>query len=103
MNVVNLMPIPNQSLTVQFGDNIWELIFKETKGVMSVTVRKNNVLLLSNSRLAPGTPVLPYRFQEDGNFYFLTNNGDYPYYTEFGKTQTLVYASQGEIDAARGT
>jgi hypothetical protein len=35
-----------------------------------------------------------------GNFVFLTaNNGDLPYYTEFGATQTLVFATTAELNA----
>lgn len=103
MRNINLAAIPNQSLTVQLDNRIWDITIKETKGVMSATVLRDNVLLLSNQRLTPGTPLIPYEYLEDGNFFFITNDGDYPYYTEFGKTQNLIYASEAELNAIRST
>lgn len=100
---INLSPIPNQSISVQLGGYFWEIILKETKGVMSATVIRDNVVLISNVRCAPGTPLLPYIFQESGNFLFLTNDGDYPYYTQFGISQGLIFASADELEVIRGT
>jgi hypothetical protein len=100
---INLSSIPNQSLTVQLGGFIWDITLKETKGVMSATISRDNELLIQNVRCCPGTPLLPYRYQESGNFMFVTNDDEYPYYTQFNNTQSLIFASQDELEVIRGT
>lgn len=98
-----LASIPNQSLSVQLSGFIWDITLKEAKGIMAASIVRDNVPIISNMRLVPGVPLLPYQYQEEGNFWFVTNNGDYPYYTEFGKTQSLFYVSQAELEVIRGT
>lgn len=100
---INIAAIPNQSLSVQLGGFVWDITLKETIGTMSATVVRDGITLVQNQRIAPGTPLLPYSYLESGNFLFLTNAGDYPYYTQFGLTQSLVFATQEEINAIQGT
>ena len=51
--------------------------------------------------MTPGMPLLPYRYQERGNFLLLTNEGDLPDFTQFGVTQFLVYLTAAELATLR--
>lgn len=99
---IPLQPIPNQSLTVRLDDHLYNLTFKTINGAMAVDIARDNVLIESGARIVAGTPLLPYRYQESGNFLILTLNDDIPYYDQFGVTQKLIYTSQVDIGAARG-
>lgn len=100
---VSIQAIPNQSLTVQLDNNLYNMSIKAANGVMCIDVLRNNETLLTGERLTAGTPILPYQYleNESGNFLLLTNNDDLPDYTQFGVTQSLVYASNDELVAIR--
>ena len=93
--------IPNQSLEMRLDNNRYALTLKETNGCMSVTISRNDVEILSNSRCVAGAPLIPYAYLEAGNFAFITENDDLPYYTKFNSSQTLVYATIAELAALR--
>ena len=99
MKEILLQAIPNQSFTVNVNNTEYGFVIKETNGVMSATISRNVVVLLSNMRIVAGTPLIPYRYLQDGNFIITTQNGELPYYTEFNVTQFMFYASQNELDA----
>lgn len=101
MQIITLANIPNQSFSVTLDNNNYDIAINETNGVMALTLSRNNVVVISGSRLAAGSLVLPYKYQEDGNFYVSTLNDDYPYYDQFGITQFLLYFSQTELDETR--
>lgn len=99
MRIITLAPIPNQSFSIRLDDERYMLVFKETAGVMSCDISRNNVQLLSGQRIVAGSPLIPYRYQIKGNFIFLTENEELPEYSKFGSTQTLIYASIAELEA----
>jgi hypothetical protein len=94
---------PNQSLSIELDGLLYDLTIKETNGVMSITIIRDNVTILESLRMLPNTPLIPFEYLENGNFVMLTLDDEYPYYTQFNVTQTLIYASQDEINAIRGT
>lgn len=102
MNEINLQAIPNQKLSVNVDNILYEITIKETNGVMSATVVRNGETLLSNNRLVGGTPLIPYKYMQDGNFIITTNNDEIPFYDQFGLTQFLIYASAEELEALSG-
>jgi tRNA(Ile2) C34 agmatinyltransferase TiaS len=98
---IGLNAIPNQSLTIQIDDDLYQITMKATRGVMSCSIVRNDVAIVSNVRVVPGSPIIPYKYLESGNFVLLTQNDDYPEYTKFGSSQSLVFVSQLEIDELR--
>jgi len=98
-----LAQVPNQSLSIQADGNSFDITIRETNGVMSADVSINNVIILSGSRIVAGFPIIPYRYLENGNFAITTLNGDLPYYTQFGITQNLIYASASDLEALRAS
>ena len=101
MRQIEIAPVPNQSFSVRLDDQQYDFVIKFEAGVMSVTITRDNVLLVSNLRAVPGEPLLPYRYLESGNFVITTKDGDYPNYLEFGVTQNLIFASHAELEALR--
>ncbi len=99
---IPLQAVANQELSIQLDDRRYVITLKETAGVMSASVARDDVALLTNGRVVAGTPLLPYRFQESGNFVITTEGDELPAFTEFGVTQFLVYVSEIEIDELRG-
>lgn len=98
---ISLSAIPNQSLTIQLDGFVYDLTFKETNGVMSAWIIRDNLPIVQGLRLVGNSPMLPYLYQEAGNFALLTLNNDYPDFNQFGTTQNLVYLSQSELDVIR--
>lgn len=103
MQKISLAAIPNQSFSVVLDDRSYIFVIRTTVNVMSVDITRDTTVLELGARIVAGTPLLPYRYQEDGNFLITTQNGEYPFYTQFGITQFLIYASAAEIAAIRGT
>lgn len=95
--IIPVQAVANQRLTTTFDNDRYELTIKEINGVMGVTVVRNAVAVYTNIRIVAGGPIIPYRYQETGNFIFETQNNEIPYYTKFGDTQFLIYASPDEL------
>lgn len=102
MKIVPLSAIPNQSFVVRLGASFYTIAIKETNGVMSANIARDNITLLSGARIVAGTPLIPYQYlaRENGNFFLLTQDNQLPYYAEFSIKQILVYLSAEEIDDA---
>lgn len=100
--VIPLQALPNQELSVVLSGSVYDLTFTAVGTVMAYTLARDNVTLLSGARAVAGTPLLPYRYQEAGNFILITDDGAIPFYTAFGVTQTLLYYTAAELEAIRG-
>lgn len=103
MQTVGLQAIPNQRLTVVLDGVLYDLTLRETNGCMSVDILRGGDPVVEGQRIVAGEPFLPYVVLEGayGNFVMLTQDGDLPYYDQFGLTQTLVWATAVEIGAIR--
>ena len=99
---IAIAAIANQTLSIQLEERFYEIDLREANGVMSASVKRDDVQIISNVRITAGTPLLPYRYQETGNFIVTTDNDAIPYWDQFGVTQFLTYLSQDEVDALRG-
>jgi|SRR6185295_1602267 len=98
--VLPLEAIPNQSFTCTINDDFYNFTIKEANGVMSCTIYINNNLIQQNIRMSSGYFLINYRYlwNDFGNFFMVTNEDDYPYYTNFGVDQYLIYITTQEID-----
>lgn len=68
---------------------------------MSLDLLRDNEPVLLGSRMLPNAPLIPYQYLEAGNFVMLCDGEDYPTYTAFGDTQSLVYVTDVELEALR--
>ena len=99
---VGIATLANQALSIQLDERFYEIELREANGVMAATITRDGVTLVSNIRVTAGTPLLPYRYQEAGNFIMTTDGEAIPYWDQFGVTQFLVYLSAAEVAAYRG-
>lgn len=102
MKNIEIAAVPNQEFAVQLDDRFYVFALREANGVMAVSITRDGTPLISGARMLAGTPLLPYRYQEAGNFVVLTDDEALPYWDQFGVTQFLVYVTAAEIAALRG-
>lgn len=101
MQNVTIEAIPNQKFSLTVGNNRYAITLKTNGAVMLATIERNDVTIISGRRCVAGSPLIPFRYLESGNFVFVTQDGDLPWWEQFGVTQSLVYASQDELDTFR--
>ena len=100
--LISLSTTANQRITATLDGDNYDISIKETNGVMSFTMIRNEVTLYTNLRIVSGFPFIPYRYQERGNFMIETQNDCLPYFDQFGITAFLLYFSPSEVVSARG-
>lgn len=98
---VGIAALPNQSLSIQLEERFYDIHLREANGVMAATIERDGAVLVSAMRITAGTPLLPYRYQEAGNFLMLTDAEAIPYWDQFNVTQFLVYLTPEELAAYR--
>lgn len=98
---VPLQAIPNQSLSIQLDGSNYDIRIESVNDVMAMDIIRDNVAIVTGQRLIAGYPIIPYRYLEKGNFILETMNDQYPDYTQFGITQSLIFAIQAELGAIR--
>lgn len=98
---VPIQSLASQEFTITLDGNLFKIGLRETSGVVSVSMSINGVDTLDNVRVVAGTPVIPSRYQEAGNFLFLTQNQQLPDYTQFNISQIFLYFTAAEVAAYR--
>lgn len=96
--VIPLQAKANQSLTARLDGSRYDITIKTAGTVMAADIVRDGTILLSGARLVAGTPLLPYRHMQAGNFVFLTSDDAAPWWELFS-TQTLVYLTAEEVAA----
>lgn len=98
---IELAAIPNQSFSIRLEDSLFEIAIRETRGVMSADIKRDGEYVVRGARIVAGTYLIPYRYLETGNFVMFTENEEYPDYTAFSSSQSLVYVTSSELEALR--
>lgn len=98
---VPLQSIPNQDFTITLDGNLFGIGLHTTNGVMSVSMTINGIDTLDNIRTVAGSPLIPSKYEEAGNFMFVTQNQALPDYDQFGTSQILLYFTAAELAAYR--
>lgn len=104
MEIVPLQALPKQSFSIVLDNVLFQIDLIETNGCMSMNLVRGGGDPLNGLRCVAGQPTIPFEVQEsgDGNFVFLTQNDELPFYESFGSTQTLVYFSDADLKALDG-
>jgi len=102
MITIDLAAIPNQTLGIRLGDDLYAITVKAARGIMCADIIRNDIPIVTGSRIVSGAPLIPYRYLESGNFVIFTENDEYPDYTKFGDSQMLEYLSAEELGVIRG-
>lgn len=99
MKNIAIQAIPNQAFTINLDSERFDFTIKETRGCMSVSITRDDIVLVEGFRMVAGTPLIPFKYLQKGNFFLITESQDLPYYTQFGVTQQLIYLTIDEVDA----
>lgn len=101
MNNITLQNIPNQEFDITLDEVDYTIRLRTVRDFTLADIEANGELLKSGVRCVPGIPLLPYKYlTRGGNFFFMCLDGNYPYYTQFGVTQELIYISDSELAEA---
>lgn len=88
---------PNQD--VQFSDERNSYLFHifTFGGFTLMDIEMNGEYIIYGLKVSPNVNLIPRWKTNGGNFQFKCINGEYPYYKEFNKSQTLVYYTDAEL------
>lgn len=102
MNDITLAAVPNQDLFVQLDQQAYQITLHAAgSNTVAITIVRNGETIVSGERLVTGTPVLPYLYEEAGNFILTTDAEALPDWQQFGITQFLTYVSADELAVLR--
>lgn len=98
---IPLQALANQELSIPLDGDRYIITLKEANGIMAMSITRNEVLIIENTRVVANSPVLFYDYLSDreGNFFFATQDDELPWWENFGATQFLTYATTAEIEA----
>jgi len=102
MEIITLQAVPNQSLTLQLGNNSFDVLIQDVNGVMAVSISVNDIPLITGARAVNGFPIIPYTYLETnvGNFTFIGSNDsqeEYPYWIRFNTDLQFIYLSPADL------
>lgn len=98
---IPISSVPNQEFTVVLDNNTWDIVIKQTNGVMAVSLALNGNQVIQNLRAVAGMRLIPSQYEEAGNFVFVTADYQMPDYYLFNTSQSLLYFSAAELTAIR--
>lgn len=98
---VPIESIPSQKFSIVLDSNLYQLAIRQATGVVVVSVTRNGVDIIDNLIAAAAAPIIPAKYQEAGNFMFLTANNQLPNYQLFNISQSLFYFTADELAAFR--
>ena len=103
MRDIPLQNVPNQRVETTIDGVSYAIQLRTVQKLTVADVYADGKLLKGGVRCVPGQRLIPYRYLTvGGNFFWYCLNGDYPYYTQFGVDQQLVYLSDAELANLNG-
>ena len=101
METLQIEAIPNQSLSINTDGNRYSIRLKEANGTMAIDIDIDGINIISGRECNTDSLLIPYKHLEVGNFKFITENDNLPYYTNFKNSDKLVFISKSELKEAR--
>lgn len=98
---INLAAVPNQEFSIQLDGQFYDIHIRDANGSPAATIVRDGVVVVSAARIVAGAPLLPYLYQENGNFLLTVTNDALPDWEQFGITQFLVYLTADELATLR--
>ena len=97
MRSVQIEAVPNQSFSFSVDNNQWQITLKSLAGIVAASLQLNGTGVIDNARCVANGLIIPYRYLENGNFFFSTANQELPDYTKFNISQSLIYLSPSDL------
>jgi len=99
---INLKAVPNQTTSMNVDGLAFGITINSAE-FMVADISIDDVIVSRSVRCLPARPLIPYPYLENGNFYFITKDGEVPNWHKFGISQFLVYATPSEVEALNAT
>lgn len=99
--LIEINDTPNQEFSVNINETDMLIHIREADGLILFSLTINGETLCPDTICCSNQGILPfpYMVSEAGcNFYFLTEDENYPDYKEFGKTCFLYAITEDEIN-----
>lgn len=97
---IPLSATPNQALSVTLEGAFYELSLQSVGDTIAITIIRDSVIILSGWRITPGNPLIPFKYLTASNFVWISLDEQLPNYELIGVTQTLVFLTADEVEAA---
>ena len=103
IQTITIQNIPNQKVTCTVSGFRYEITLKDASGFMVYGVARDGTELLAvGHRVVNRSPLLPYRYLEEGNFILsISDESGEADYTQFGQTQFLYYVPKESLEVFR--
>lgn len=100
MYKIPLDKTPNQTFSIVLNGKDYRIAIRTIQNLTYMSVWVNSELLFYNQLCTPNAYVNPYNYVSvNGKFYFESLDNNYPNYTQFGVTQSLLFYTQEEVAA----
>lgn len=93
--------LPNQTFSTTLNNVDLEVILKTSDDLMLFALKSGDEYICPYVPACSNQGLLPYPYMESevgGNFFFVTENGEYPYYENFGTTCSLYFITEEELN-----
>ena len=94
----NITNIPNQSLSVDTPEGVFDIDLMSFRGLMYISISKDGESIVSGARCAQNVPLIPITNYSNGNLMFLSNSDEYPSSELIGESFELVYVTPEDFE-----
>lgn len=103
MQTIPLAITAQQSFPIVLDSQRYVLSLRQVGDLMAIDITLNGSNVINGHRCIPNQPVIPYQYLEGigGNFVWVTPNGEYPNWNQFGITHNLIYVTVAELATLR--
>lgn len=100
MLLLNIKSIPNQIFNFTNNDITYTVELRTIQGLVYMSVKTNGETLFNSQLCVPNAFINPYNYLSDnGKFYFKCLDNEYPNFTKFGSTQSLLFYEKDDLNA----
>lgn len=97
MQEIPLLPVANQTFSVNLDSGLFTVTLREANGVMAADVNIDGTDVVTGLRVCAEEPIIPYAYLQNGNLVLYTQDDALPYWDQFGTSQTLFYLTDAEM------
>ncbi len=104
MQVINIIPVPSQEITITINNIRWLLRLKGIGNSVIMDVNVNGEEIVKGLKLLGNTQIIPYNYLSiaRGNFMMEVEEGELVDWEKFGDTQNLFYFNEEEVKKILG-
>ena len=97
MREIMLQAVPNQRIDVSVGGVAWRIDIKAITGGMAATVRADNEMLISGTRILANSLILPFKYLSIYGNFIIDSGGNPIDWRLFGRSQALYFIEPDEL------